>query len=298
MREIIVFEQLPSERNHSYVQQLISRLADSARHVGLRVVGLPYDFDDASIDDVLDRLGPRGGALGFFAGFITEPDYYAEVCSAAAKRGIEMINTAEASRTVMEFDRFFPLISDLTARSVIVRSVEDCEQAFRELGSPVFVKGLIKSLKEGGWEACTAHDAEQLTAMLTGSARFPISARGVLIAREILPLRRSGAWVSGFPVSREYRAYVLDENVIGFGFYWKGYDNFGPLSADELETLTSLAQEAATRVTARFVAVDVGQLADGSWIVVELGDPQVSGVAHMSHHVLWHELAKVPRTAP
>jgi hypothetical protein len=224
MREVVVFEQLPLQRDQSSVQQLIARLADSARHVGLRVIGLPYDFDQVSIQDVLDRLEPREDAVGFLAGFITEPEYYAEVCAGAAQRGIEMINTAEASRTVMEFDRFYPLIADLTAKSVIVRSVDDCEQAFLELGSPVFVKGLVKSLKEGGWDACTAQDVEQLTAMLSGSARFQISARGVLIAREILALRRSGAWISGFPVSREYRAYVLDQNVVGLGFYWKGYD--------------------------------------------------------------------------
>ncbi len=41
----------------------------------------------------------------------------------------------------------------------------------------------------------------------------------------------------------------------------------------------SLTDEAATRVGTPYVAVDVGQVESGEWIVVEAGDAQFSGVS-------------------
>ena len=290
MGEVVVFEQAPLHRDGSAVQAMVGRLALSARHLGLRVVGLPYSFDEVPVDDALDRVPGYEGAIGFLAGFISDPSFYAALYDGARERGITMINAPDASRAVMEFDRFYPRIADLTARSVVVRTPDDCDQAIAELGSPVFVKGLVKSRKEAGWQACLARDASELRARLRESAHREISERGVLIAREILDLRQDGHEVAGFPVSREYRAYVLDGRVLGHGFYWRAHDSFGPLSQGDAAALTALAREAARRVDARLVAVDVGQLVERTWRVIELGDPQFSGVAHMAHHVLWHAL--------
>lgn len=290
MSEVVVFEQSPRERDRSAVQQLVARLAATARHIGLRVVALPYEFGEISVEDALDRVGCFENATGFLAGFISPPEYYEQLYDGAIAHGIAMINTVEGSRTLMEFDRFYPRIGDLTAPSVIIRTPADCDVAIATLGVPVFVKGLVKSRKESGWNACLAHDTADLTAMLARAERFEISERGVLIARQILPLHQNGVHVAGFPVSREYRVYVLDGNVIGSGFYWKGYDTFGPLTPAETEELLTLARAAADRIDARLAAVDVAQLTDGSWTVIELGDPQYSGIAHMPHHLVWHAL--------
>jgi hypothetical protein len=154
----------------------------------------------------------------------------------------------------------------------------------------VFVKGLIKSRKESGWEACLAHAPADLAAMLERAKRHEVSERGVLIAREILRLRCNGHQVAGFPVSREYRIYLLDGRVIGSGFYWKGHDSFDHPTDEDTAAMHLLAITAAGRLRARLAAVDVGQLEDETWRVIELGDPQFSGVAHMPHHLFWHAL--------
>ncbi|MDQ6779347.1 MAG: ATP-grasp domain-containing protein [Actinomycetota bacterium] len=268
------------------MQQFVARLADTARHIGLRVIALPYEFGEVSIEDALDRVGRFEQAVGFLSRFISTPEYYEQLYQGAIAHGIAMINTVGGSRTLMEFDRFYPLISDLTAPSVIIRTSADCESALATLGSPAFVKGLVKSRKENGWEACLAHDTSELEAMLARAERFEISERGAVIARTILPLRQNGVQVAGFPVSREYRVYVLDGAVIGSGFYGKGYDTFGPLTDAETDELLKLAASVAGRIDVRLAAVDVAQLTDGSWTVIELGDPQYSGIAHMPHHLL------------
>jgi hypothetical protein len=45
-------------------------------------------------------------------------------------------------------------------------------------------------------------------------------------------------------------------------------------------------------------AVDVRQLEDDSWRVIELGDPQFSGIGHMPHHAFWHALSAASPEQP
>ena len=54
--------------------------------------------------------------------------------------------------------------------------------------------------------------------------------------------------------------------------------------------MDSLAARAAGTLEARLLAVDVGQLEDGSWRIVEVGDAQFTGLAHIPPHLYWTEL--------
>jgi hypothetical protein len=48
----------------------------------------------------------------------------------------------------MEFDRFYPLLGELTSKSRTVTLPEQVASAAHELGFPLFVKGAVKSNKE------------------------------------------------------------------------------------------------------------------------------------------------------
>jgi hypothetical protein len=52
-----------------------------------------------------------------------------------------------------------------------------------------------------------------------------------------------------------------------------------------------LAIEAARRVGTPFIAVDVGQLENGDWIVIEISDGQFAGLSHVTVLELWSKLA-------
>jgi hypothetical protein len=47
---------------------------------------------------------------------------------------------------------------------------------------------------------------------------------------------------------------------------------------------------AAGRLEARLLAVDVGQLEDGSWRVIEVGDAQHTALGHIAPHLYWATL--------
>jgi hypothetical protein len=111
-----------------------------------------------------------------------------------------------------------------------------------------------------------------------------------VIAREILNLRQNGKMHVNFPTSREYRIYLYKNAVLGMGYYWGTKDPFGELTANEIDTISTLAGEASKRLKTPLVCVDVGQLEDNTWRVIEVGDPQHSGIAHMPKHFYWQRL--------
>jgi hypothetical protein len=105
-------------------------------------------------------------------------------------------------------------------------------------------------------------------------------------------LRASGRQRTNFPESREYRVLLLDRKPLASRYYWSPEDPLGPLDAAERTTMLGLAAKAAARLDARFVCVDVGQLADGSFCVVEVGDAQHTALAQFPAHALWTALAE------
>jgi hypothetical protein len=48
--------------------------------------------------------------------------------------------------------------------------------------------------------------------------------------------------------------------------------------------------KAAARLNVPFIAVDVGQLESGDWIVIETGDAQFCGLSHVPVLELWGKI--------
>ena len=262
---------------------------ESARLAGHTVYHIPIDWDEVSPDDALCYL-PDQDAVGIISAYISETGYYEALEQALKRKGIHLLNTHTDSDRAMEFDQFYPLISDLTPKSVIVDSEDDIAVAIDSIGWPMFIKGGIKSNKEGGWDACVIHDEETLRNSYQYFKRRPITARGKLIARELAPLRRTGSIIGGFPESREYRTFLVRGTLIGMGYYWSNRDCFGELDRDEQRKVRLLAEEVAARIKTPLMAVDIGQLESGDWIVIETGDLQFSGVTQMNHLVFWNTI--------
>ena len=131
-------------------------------------------------------------------------------------------------------------------------------------------------------EACLARDVETLEARARGAWKL----EQTVVAREYLPLRYTGETVMEFPHGREYRFVLLDRDVLASAFYWDGTDPFAGQDAPP----ASLAVDAAGRLDARLLAVDVGQLDDRTWRVIEVGDAQHTALGHIPPHLYWTTL--------
>lgn len=281
MTQLVMFTHLHPARGRMPVSGHFERFELAARENAVRCVTLPYR--DLDLDRTLATLPQLNGAYGLYNGGVVARELYERLTRAAARKGVTMLNDARQNQQVMRFEQFYDRISDLTARSVLLGGPQDVRRAVDELGLPVFVKGSIISHKNHGQDACFARTEREL-AQLTAAGRLTV-------ARQVLALRRSGALHNDFPVSREYRVYLYCGHVLGVGYYWDGEDPFGELTDQEAADVRALAVQAAGRVDTPLLCVDVGQLDDRTWKIIELGDPQHTGIAHMPKVTYLNRLA-------
>jgi hypothetical protein len=127
------------------------------------------------------------------------------------------------------------------------------------------------------------------TKLLAREAR----ARGKIVARRLVKFRTVATDGQSFPISREYRSFIYRDAMLAYGFYWDEYRDAVALTAGEEEIIRALSVEAVRRLGTPFVAVDVGQLENGDWIVIEVSDGQFAGLSHVPVFELWSKLAGI-----
>ncbi|MEZ0297887.1 MAG: ATP-grasp domain-containing protein [Candidatus Methylacidiphilales bacterium] len=274
----------------------IAASTEVARLQGFRIYGLVSDFEAAGCENAEDAFAhipvQQTQTPGFWIGFIPNATRYEQVWQAAWSRGIRLVNSPEEHRRAQEFAGAYPLLAGLTPLSAIVKDVAEAEAAItgQGLGYPVFVKGNVQSRKARGWKACVAANATELQAVVRALLELTNRSRGRIILRQLAPLRYERVTAEGFRLGREYRVFLLNNIVVGMGYYWEGQDSLSALSPAEDAAVRSLAIEASRRLAVPFVTVDIGQCEDGAWIVIECGDAQFSGLSQISPLQLWNRV--------
>lgn len=272
----------------------------STRHAlanGFELVNLPTALMHVhevapALADVAPYSTPQPA---IWIGTIPEEPIYRAVFAELGQRNIQLLNDPEAHLDVFEFDRAYPRIADLTAPSVVIDDPSQLTAAIQRVGLPAFIKGALLSRKHSGWRACVADtigDAEILTKKLL---RQRYLSRGRVIVRALLPLRRFTVPASEFPVGREFRVFLLRGEPLAHGYYWPYTGDWAALTPAEEFALLTLARTAAARFTTPLIALDIGQLEDFTWRIIETGDPQFSGLSFMDPRLLWRRLAELLR---
>jgi hypothetical protein len=266
----------------------------AALAAGFDLISLPptlLDIDDVTgaLADIPPRPDPDPA---IWIGTIPDESIYRAVHHQLSQRNIQLLNDPEAHLDVFEFDRAYLKISDLTARSVVVTDLADLEAAARTVGLPAFIKGSLLSRKHSGWRACVAETVDELRDLAAKLLRQRYLSRGKVVVRELLPLRRFTVPASDFPIGREFRVFLLRGEPLAHGYYWPFTGDWAALTPAEEADLLALARLAAARFTTPLVALDIGQLEDRSWRVIETGDPQFSGLSFIDPRLLWRRLAE------
>jgi len=290
---VVIFTEATPDNRASLNARELHTITEAARLFGCRVYPIPSDFAEcgnaANALAYVPNFEPP--VPGIWVGYIPAVERYTDLYTAARARGIHLVNTPDEHRTATEFDRFYPLLGELTPVSIVVRTVEECAAAGIQLGFPVFVKGLVKSDKAQGWAACVAGNEAELHRLAEGILANAQRSRQHVVVRRLVKLRTTRAAPGGFPLGREYRVFVYRQQVLAYGYYWDEFENAIALAATDEQTLPALAVEAARRTGVPFVAVDIGQMNNGAWIVIEIGDGQFSGLSRVPVLELWSKLA-------
>lgn len=91
---------------------------------------------------------------------------------------------------------------------------------------------------------------------------------------------------SGMPLSVEYRAFVLDGRPVLTCNYCEEGEYVE--SAPDLEQFADVLP----LISSRFFTMDVALRADGRWMIIELGDAQVSGLQTAGVHKFYEAMLR------
>ena len=255
-----------------------SEFSIAAKALGHRVHVIPAD---GAVGDAQPRLTRGDFEWGLLSG-AASPARYQRIHDEARAFNITLLNDPAQHLQAEELDRTVAALEGLTARTEIVQEVAEVKDALKRLTLPVFIRGSVSSARELGWKACVAADLSEAQALV----RVMMLRGGPVLLREMLPLRRIDKMHQGFPLSREYRLFVLDADVLAMSPYSVSEDPFGPLTERDEQEIRNLAHEVAKRTKVPWLAVDVGQLESGEWRVIETGDPSCTGLATVAAHAL------------
>ena len=270
-------------------------MTEATKLQGFRVYYIPQDFSVCetaahALDHVPHQTQPT---LGIWIGYIPQPDRYTAIYQAALDKNIHLLNTPAQHLIAQEFDQAYPRLAGLTPASFVITDISHCQEAVATLGLPLFVKGTVQSDKAKGWKACVAHTLEELQQLTQQLLGLEARSRGRVIARQLVKLRHSRTSAQGFPLGREYRVFLYQQTILGWGYYWEGDDPFKALTTDEKQTVLQLALTASDRLGVPYLAVDIGQQEDGQWLIIEVGDAQFSGISQIPLLPLWNAIREL-----
>jgi ATP-grasp domain, R2K clade family 3 len=270
-------------------------MTEAARLAGCSVYYIPKDFSICeTAENALWHMPEQPSeVIAIWVGFIPSFDRYSAIYEEALRKKIRLINSPDQHRTAQEFDLAYPLLQGLTPESLVLTSPAESMNAGEIIGFPLFVRGAVRSRKAAGWKACVAATPEELNLLVHQLFDLEYRSRGRVIVRKLVRLRYNRYSEEGFPLGREYRVFVFRGEVVGLGYYWEGRDPLEKLSPEEERQVLNLAAEAAERLGVPFVAIDIGQLESGEWIVVEANDGQFAGTGSIPLLPLWNALMRI-----
>ncbi|MBD2524554.1 ATP-grasp domain-containing protein [Nostoc sp. FACHB-133] len=270
-------------------------MTEAAQLLGCKVYYIPRDFE---------RCGTAENALwhipnypkvtaGIWIGYIPEFERYKAIYYAALAKGIKLLNTPLEHQTALEFDLFYPHLKGLIPESLVIASTNECIEAGELLGFPVFVKGAVQSIKMQGWESCVANNQQELVRLTELLLKLKDRSRGRVIVRKLVKLWHKRLAPNGFPMGREFRCFLYNQQILKYGYYWDGQDDLSKLSKTEEMQVLQLAVLASECLGVPYIAIDVGQLESGEWIVIETADAQFAGLSHIPALELWNKLKDI-----
>ena len=268
-------------------------------------LGLPYVLID---HDALVKGGDPARAvrrvpmqpepvIAAYRGWMVTPAQYGGLYDALAVRGIRLINDPQQYRHAHHLPENYPVISGHTPRSVWLTGdlgLDRIMEALAPFGdAPVIVKDFVKSRKHEWLEACFIPSAADRGAVVRVVGRF-LELQGDdlnegLVFREYVEFEPVGVHPrSGMPLTEEYRTFWLDGEPLFSAPYWAE----GKYRTSEPPIGRFAGVAAAVR--SRFFTMDLARRRDGDWMIVEVGDGQVSGLPRESDSDRFYEaLARV-----
>ncbi|MED4955438.1 ATP-grasp domain-containing protein [Paenibacillus sp. FSL R5-0527] len=221
--------------------------------------------------------------MAIYRGWMIKPQYYELLYKGLLAKNIKLINSTEEYLRCHYFPNSYEHIKHITPRSIWLdietmntKELDDVLDQFGE--SSLLVKDYVKSRKHEWEEACFIPSAANKTQAVRVINNFiekqGDELNGGIVLREFVHLEKITSHPkSGMPLSTEYRLFFLNNRLVHRFEYWDEvmYDAEDKVNIDEF-------LEVAKQIRSNFFTIDIAKTEAGEWIVIEVGDGQVSGL--------------------
>lgn len=162
-----------------------------------------------------------------------------------------------------------------------------------DLSGSFVVKGATNSRKNAWNTMMFAEEREDVGTIVAALSRDTMIGQQDIYVRPFVPLKTFCTGLNGMPVTNEYRFFICNGVILCGGFYWSSHiDDIRGLVAKANTVPHSLLEEVIRRIgsNASFYTIDVAEKTDGTWMVVELNDGQMSGLSECDPELLYERL--------
>jgi hypothetical protein len=207
--------------------------------------------------------------------------------------GVRLVHTPAEYHRTSRLPGWYPLIEDLTPRSVWFDRRPTAREIAAAFRWPVFVKGERQTSKHRR-ELSILQGPDEFERAMDAWEADDILRWQQVVCREYVSLRLVGEQsATTLPRAFEFRSFWWGGECVGIGPYWVD-ERYGMTPAERGAAL-ALAGEAARRVGVTFLVVDVAQTASGEWIVIECNDGQDAGYAGVAPLAMWGRIVELVR---
>ncbi|MDD3404025.1 MAG: ATP-grasp domain-containing protein [Hespellia sp.] len=249
-----------------------------------QAAGLKYPCALFNYEDMergkLTLNGEELSGLTIYRGWMMKPDMYRAFYSQLEQRGMILINSPEEYERYHTLPGWYEEFKEYTAESIWENqgSLDNALEMTKGLEGPYIVKDYVKSRKHEWYDACfikNIADRENAGKIISNFIqRQGTDLVGGIVLRRLEDLKCIGFHEkSGMPLSEEYRIFVYAGKIHILDDYWKNNQSI-TLSDDERKWIGAIAE----KIKSNFVTIDLARRTDGTIIIMELGDGQVSGL--------------------
>lgn len=219
--------------------------------------------------------------------------FYRELEQDVLSVGSKLVNSYAQHLYVADLQNWVADLGSLTPKTW------DSLQHLPEKGGPYVLKGETNSKKFQWATHMYAHDRSAACDVYGRLCEDGLIAQQKIYIREFVPLTTYFYDVVGLPVTREFRFFVYNGEILCGGYYWSSHADVleERIKAEELDPanvprafLNKVTRKVGKKVM--FYALDVAETATGDWIVIELNDGQMSGLSMNDPMELYTRLAE------
>ncbi|QNR22719.1 ATP-grasp domain-containing protein [Croceimicrobium hydrocarbonivorans] len=254
----------------------------AAQEAGFECLLISFeDLQEGNLLKALKRIMPASNeAIALYRGWMLKPFEYQDLYEGLLDKNIRLLNSPQQYKHCHYLPESYKHIQDHSPESYWTSDLdmESIRETVKPFGSKsIILKDFVKSEKHHWLEACFIPDASDFEKLQEVVSNF-LELRGHslnegLVFREFIDLEALAKHSkSGMPLSREYRIFFLKNEAIQSYNYWEEGDY-----EDRLVNL-DFAQELAQSIESNFFSMDIAKSQAGQWIIMELGDGQVSGL--------------------